>query len=225
MHKTTLTLLFLAFTAICCGQTSQIKYFESEWLEKELPESKAKFSQTITQNTDGTTTTEVKNIKKSEIVRSETFKGNEPYGIWKFQYGSGFKTIDYNFPLIYSVEKCNDSVSFAVSDYFKNNDSIGYTAPKISIGELNLNIYQYLVKNTFYPASARENGIQGTVYLQLTLTATGAENIIVQRGVDISLDKEAVRVLRELKFSSPPSLNGQTYIFKCLVIPIIFKLM
>ena len=57
------------------------------------------------------------------------------------------------------------------------------------------------------------------------MTATGTENIVVKRGVDISLDKEAVRVLRELKFSSPPTVNGQAYAFKCLVLPVKYKLM
>ena len=223
MNKTTLTFLILAFTTICYGQTTQTKYFNSEWLGKEVPENKAKFSQTITQNLDGTITTAVKDLKKNVIVRSETFKGNEPYGIWKFRYGSDFKTIDYNFPLIYSDEKCNDSLPFVINDYFQNNDSLSYKAPKISTGELT--IYQYLGKNIFYPASARENGIQGTVYLQLTLTKVGAENIVVKRGVNISLDKEAVRVLRELKFNSPPTVSGQSSVFKCLALPIKYRLM
>jgi TonB family protein len=223
MNRTSLTILVLAFTTICYGQTTHIKYFNSEWLGKEVPENKAKFSHTISQNTDGTTTTDVKDLKKNEIVRSETFKGNEPYGIWKFRYGNGFKTIDYNFSLIYSEEKCNDSLPYTTNDYFKDNDSLGYKAPKISTGELT--IYQFIGKNTFYPARARENDIQGTVYLQLTLTKEGTENIVVKRGVDISLDKEAVRVLRELKFSSPPTVNGQAYIFRCLALPVKFKLM
>lgn len=219
MKKSTLTILILAITTICYGQTSQTKYFRSEWLGKEVQENKAKFSQTITQNTDGTTTTEVRDLKKNEIVRSETFKGNEPYGIWKFRYSSGFKTIDYNFPLVYSNEKCNDSLPITTSDYFKDNDSLVYKAPKISTGELT--IYQYIGKNIYYPAKAMENDIQGTVYLQLTLTKEGTfENIMVKRGVDISLDKEAVRVLRELKFSSPPTVNGQSFTFKCLALPL-----
>jgi TonB family protein len=223
MMKIALIILVFAFTSICFGQTSHTKYFKNEWLEKEVPESQAKFSQTVIENTDGTTTTEVRSLKKNEIVRSETFKGKEPYGIWKFRYSNGFKMIDYNFPLIYSEERCNDSLPFSISDYFENNDSLDYTAPKISTGELT--IYQYFGKNIFYPVFARENGIQGTVYLQLTLTATGVENIVVKRGVHISLDKEAVRVLREVKFNSPPTINDQPYIFKCLVLPIKFNLM
>jgi len=224
MRKQTLTILILAITTICYGQTSQTKYFNSEWLGKEVSQDKAKFSQTIIQNADGTVTTEVRDLKKDEIVRSETFKGNEPYGIWKFRYNNGFKTIDYNFPLIYSDEKCNDSLPITTRDYFKDNDSLGYKAPKISTGELT--IYQFIGKNIYYPARARDNAIQGTVYLQLTLTKEGTfENIVVKRGVDISLDKEAVRVLRELKFSSPPTINGQSFTFKCLALPIKYKLM
>ena len=224
MYKTTLTILILALQIVCFGQTTESKYFNSEWLGKEVPQDKAKFSQTIIQNADGTVTTEVKDIKKNEIVRSETFKGNEPYGVWKFRYGNGFNTIDYNFPLIYSDEKCNDNLPITTSDYFKDNDSLGYKAPKISTGELT--IYQFIGKNIFYPARARENAIQGTVYLQLTLTKEGAlENIVVKRGVDISLDKEAVRVLKELKFSSPPTVNAQACTFKCLALPIKYKLM
>lgn len=224
MKKSTLTILVITITTICYGQKSETKYFNNEWREKEVPENKAKFSQTITQNADGIETTEIRDIKNNEIVRSETFKGNEPYGIWKFRYSKGIKTIDYNFPLVYSDEKCNDSLPIITSDYFKDNDSLGYKAPKISTGELT--IYQFIAKNTYYPARARENAIQGTVYLQLTLTKEGTfENIIIKRGVHISLDKEAVRVLRELKFSSPPTVNGQAFTFKCLDIPLNYKLM
>ena len=224
MIKPTLTIIILAFTTICYGQTAQTKYFNSEWLGKEESQHKAKFSQTIIQNADGTVTTEIKDLKKDEIVRSETFKENEPYGIWKFRYGKDYKSIDYNFPLIYSNEKCNDSLPIKTSDYFQDNDSLGYKAPKISTGELT--IYQFIGKNIIYPSGAKDQGIQGTVYLQLTLTKVGTfENIVVKRGTNILLDKEAVRVLRQLKFSSPPTINGQTYDFNCLALPIKYRLM
>lgn len=224
MKKSTLTILILALTTICYGQTTETKYFNSEWLGKEISQDKAKFSQTIIQNSDGTVTTEIKDLKKDEIVRSETFKGNEPYGIWKFRYGKDYKTIDYNFPLIYSNEKCNDSLPISTSDFFQDNDSLAYKAPKISTGELT--IYQFIGKNIIYPSRAKEEGIQGTVYVQLTLTKEGTfENIVVKRGTNILLDKEAVRILRQLKFSSPPTVNGQAYTFKCLALPIKYRLM
>jgi hypothetical protein len=81
MKKSILTILILVFTTIYYGQTTQTKYFNNEWLGKEVSQDKAKFSQTIIQNADGTVTTEIKDLKKDEIIRSETFKGNEPYGI------------------------------------------------------------------------------------------------------------------------------------------------
>ncbi|MBA3901571.1 MAG: TonB family protein, partial [Bacteroidetes bacterium] len=40
-----------------------------------------------------------------------------------------------------------------------------------------------------YPNLAKENGIQGTVYLMLTLTKEGTiENIVVKRGTNVLLD-------------------------------------
>jgi TonB family protein len=223
MKKLTLTILILVITTICYGQTSETKYFNSEWLEEEVSENKAKFSQTVTKNPYGTVTTEVKNLKKNIIVLSETFKGKEPYGIWKFRYDNSIKTIDYNFPLIYTDEGCNDSLKIKMyNEYFKDNDSLGYKAPKISTRERD--IYEYIYKNLHYPERALENGTQGTVDLQLTLTKEGTiENIVVRHGADILLDKEAVRVLRELKFSSPPTVNGQSCNI-CLRLPINFKL-
>jgi TonB family protein len=223
MSKRILIILALAITTICKGQTSQTKYYNSEWSLREVTENKAKFSRTITQNADGTTTTAVKNLKKNEIVQSETYKGKEPFGIWKLPSADSFKTLDYNFPLIYSEEKCDDSLQLTIKDYFQNNDSLAYKAPKISSGELT--IHQFIGNNIHYPTDARENGIEGTIYLQLTLTATGTANVVVKRGVDILLDKEAVRVLRSLKFSSAPTVNGQTYVFKCFALPIKFKLL
>ena len=47
-----------------------------------------------------------------------------------------------------------------------------------------------------YPEIAKENGVQGRVTLQFTVNADGTvSNVKVLRGVDSSLDKEAVRVV------------------------------
>ena len=47
-----------------------------------------------------------------------------------------------------------------------------------------------------YPEIAKENGVQGRVTLQFTVEADGrVTNVRVLRGVDESLDKEAVRVV------------------------------
>ena len=55
-----------------------------------------------------------------------------------------------------------------------------------------------------YPEIAKENGVQGRVTLQFTVEADGrVTNVKVLRGVDESLDKEAVRVVS----SSPKWTN------------------
>lgn len=75
-----------------------------------------------------------------------------------------------------------------------------------------------------YPEIAKENGVQGRVTLQFTVEKDGrVTNVKVLRGVDSSLDKEAVRVVS----SSPKWTPGRqrdravkvTYTF-----PVIFQL-
>ena len=75
-----------------------------------------------------------------------------------------------------------------------------------------------------YPEIAKENGVQGRVMLQFTVNTDGSvSNVKVLRGVDASLDKEAVRVVS----SSPKWKPGRqrdravkvTYTF-----PVIFQL-
>ncbi|MBQ2150988.1 MAG: energy transducer TonB, partial [Bacteroidales bacterium] len=75
-----------------------------------------------------------------------------------------------------------------------------------------------------YPEIPKENGVQGRVTLQFTVEKDGSvTNVKVLRGVDPSLDKEAVRVVQ----SSPKWTPGKqrdravkvTYTF-----PVIFQL-
>ena len=56
-----------------------------------------------------------------------------------------------------------------------------------------------------YPEVAKENGVQGRVVIQFTVNPDGfVSNVKVLRGVDSSLDKEAVRVVTmSPKWTSP----------------------
>lgn len=65
---------------------------------------------------------------------------------------------------------------------------------------------KWVNKNLNYPELAKENGVQGRVVLQFTIGIDGAvTNVKVMRGVDPSLDKEAVRVVQ----SSPKWTPGK----------------
>lgn len=79
-------------------------------------------------------------------------------------------------------------------------------------------------KHMEYPESARENGVQGRVMLQFTVGADGkVKNVKVLRGIDSSLDKEAIRVVQ----SSPKWTPGKQRDKAVSVVynfPVIFRL-
>ncbi len=66
-----------------------------------------------------------------------------------------------------------------------------------------------MTSKIYYPLEARENGIMGEIILCFTIDIEGKiENICVKKGVHVLLDKEAMRVLRLLKFSKPAFYKG-----------------
>lgn len=75
-----------------------------------------------------------------------------------------------------------------------------------------------------YPEIAKENGIQGRVTLQFTVNTDGSvSDVKVLRGVDSSLDKEAVRVVA----SSPkwkPGMQRDKPVRVTYTFPVIFQL-
>ena len=95
--------------------------------------------------------------------------------------------------------------------------------PSFQGGDAN-NFSKWVNKRLVYPEIAKENGVQGRVTLQFTVEKDGTvTKVKVLRGVDPSLDKEAVRVVS----SSPKWKAGKqrdravpvTYTF-----PVIFQL-
>ena len=72
-------------------------------------------------------------------------------------------------------------------------------------------LMQWLSDNIKYPVIAAENGIQGRVIVQFVVSKTGSiSNVNVVRGVDPSLDKEAVRVVKAMPNWTPGKQNGTT---------------
>ncbi len=163
------------------------------------------FSKTITNNSDGSIATERKNLKKNLVESRQVLKGEEPVGIWIYLTGRGPAEMDYDFKLEYSNQGCQSSLD--IKDYFADDMGVGYTSPNISTGE---QFYEFIGKSIVYPAKARREGIQGNVELTFDITKDGLiENIKVKKGVHLVVDKEAVRVLKKIKLSSPPKINGQ----------------
>ena len=65
-------------------------------------------------------------------------------------------------------------------------------------------LYEYLGKNIQYPEMAKENGIQGKVFVQFVVWNDGTlKNIKVVKGVHKTLDDEAIRVFESIQKWSP----------------------
>ncbi|MBQ8158809.1 MAG: energy transducer TonB [Prevotella sp.] len=75
-----------------------------------------------------------------------------------------------------------------------------------------------------YPAIAEENGIQGRVVCTFVVERDGSvTDVQVARSIDPSLDKEAVRVLKQMPRWNPGKQNGSSVRVKYTV-PVTFRL-
>ena len=82
----------------------------------------------------------------------------------------------------------------------------------------------WLARNMQYPPVAAENGIQGRVVVGFVVERDGSiSHVQVLRGVDPSLDKEAVRVVKAMPKWNPGMQNGSPVRVKYNV-PVQFKL-
>lgn len=82
----------------------------------------------------------------------------------------------------------------------------------------------YIQQNLKYPIIAQENGISGRVFVQFDINGKGdLTNVIVVRGVDPSLDKEAVRVVKSSPKWTPGKQRGRPVNVR-FTFPIVFQL-
>ncbi|HAM97389.1 MAG TPA: energy transducer TonB [Marinilabiliales bacterium] len=94
--------------------------------------------------------------------------------------------------------------------------------PEFPGGDLELR--KYIAQNIQYPEIAKENGIQGRVFVQFVVNQKGEiEKVTVARGVDPSLDKEAIRVIQNLPKWKPGSQRGKP-VKVSFTVPINFQL-
>lgn len=85
-------------------------------------------------------------------------------------------------------------------------------------------MYEWLSKNINYPVIAQENNIQGRVVMQFVVGRNGEiEDVVVLRGVDSSLDKEALRVIKAMPRWIPGKQGGNAVKVK-YTLPVQFKL-
>ena len=86
-------------------------------------------------------------------------------------------------------------------------------------------LMKYIQDHLKYPVIAAENGIQGRVIVRFVVSKTGEiQDVTVLRGVDSSLDKEAVRVIKSMPKWIPGKQTGNN-VAVYFTVPVMFKLM
>ncbi len=94
--------------------------------------------------------------------------------------------------------------------------------PQFPGGEAEL--LKYIASHIKYPTMAAENNIQGRVVVKFVVGKDGrVGEVVVVRGKDPDLDKEAVRVVKTLPNFIPGKMNGQA-VSVWYTLPINFKL-
>lgn len=94
--------------------------------------------------------------------------------------------------------------------------------PKYPDGDAGL--LKDIMSNIVYPEIAKENGIQGRVFVDFMVNKSGQViNVKIKRGVDPSLDAEALRVVKNLKNWTPGKQRGKA-VKVAFTVPINFKL-
>lgn len=213
MNKILLITCLVLNAVISTAQNNRVEYYDVRG--KQVPQEQARFERTIIQNSDGSTTTQEKNIKTGRI-NSETVR--EPFGI----SNNRGVVIDYSFKIEYADDKCdNGGLLPELNNYFEDIDSLDYVAAKLPGNE---NINRFIARNIRYPDYAKENGLQGKIMAQFIIGKEGSvSNIRIIEGVNVVLDKEFVRILRILKFTTPPKINGQP-VELCVTAPCVFRM-
>ena len=93
--------------------------------------------------------------------------------------------------------------------------------PSFPGGQVALN--SYIGNNLQYPEKARENDIQGTVFVRFIVEKDGSiSNAEVKRSVDPDLDNEAIRVIKSMPKWNPGKQNGAVVRVKYQV-PLTFR--
>lgn len=211
----------------CFSQQNEIKYYKDINLQIEVPKKKASYVLTTTYDKDGIVTYKCFDLDKKELVYIESYKGDEPYGVWKIGMGNNIvQKFDYNFPLIYfdsTSTDCKEKKNVVIGNFFVDQPSIGYTAPILQTGERD--VHEYLLKNLIIPDFVFKRNLQGNLKIKYDISADGnIENIVVLNKTNPILDKEIVRIFRHIRFSSPPKLNGTPIPIYCIINPVNVKI-
>lgn len=137
-----------------------------------------------------------------------------------FSENSGFEIVTDSLGNVLLMKKAEN-----VSKTLDSNEQVFFIVeemPEFPGGEVALRTY--IANSVKYPVTAQEKGIQGKVYVTFVVGKDGhIKNTSIARGVDPSLDAEALRVINNLPKWQPGKQNGVS-VNVSYTVPINFKL-
>ncbi len=141
------------------------------------------------------------------------YESHEPnqaslYSVWVFSQRDSWFYSEINKICFYKI----NTQSFDIND--KAIDSNFIIMPEFPGGE-NGRI-DYLYTNINYPMESRENGIMGTVYANFVVETDGSiSDIVIVKGVADLLDKETIRLIKNMPRWRPGSYKGKPVKVQC----------
>ncbi len=137
-----------------------------------------------------------------------------------FSENSGFEIVTDSLGNVLLMKKAAD-----VSKTLNSDEQVFFIVeemPEFPGGEKALRTY--IANSIKYPEIAQKNGIQGKVYVTFVVGKDGfVKNTSIARGVDPSLDSEALRVVKNLPKWQPGKQRGEM-VNVSYTVPINFKL-
>lgn len=114
----------------------------------------------------------------------------------------------------------NGIISFSQTDsIYTITDSL----PKYKYGDYEF--FKFIASNIKYPMEAKENGIQGKVYVQFVVETNGAiSNCVVKKDIGGGTGREAVRIINATSGDWISGMNKNVKVRTLLVLPISFKI-
>jgi TonB family protein len=129
-----------------------------------------------------------------------------------------------------SVILTDDGVSYAIigktKPLKKNESKIFDQVDEMAtpIGGLN-NLYKNISHTLLYPKKAREKGIEGKVFIEFVIQTNGEmSDLKVVKGIDDSVDMEALRALMQIDARWRPAIHQGEIVKMKMTLPIVFKL-
>jgi len=166
------------------------------------------------------------------ISQKEQLKPSEPRKIQSLEINitDNKKIIDNGKELDYNLlEELPDFSDYEVN--IEEEQEIDFTCGTISFADQMPEFYggreallKYISKNVEYPVEAKENEIQGTVYLRFVVEKDGSVGEIeIIRGVHELIDNEAIKVVENMP-KWKPGIHRGCKVSVWFTIPIVFQL-